>query len=131
MKRTISEVIELIKEKIDNCESNEFALHDAREMGLLNKTEKEKISELVGSKQAYTDVLSLLESSHLVEQEKAIEILKNKFVIKIYDWELTYCFISFCGKEDYESNGGIDVTANEYISKEEYKVLSGVLTDNE
>lgn len=63
MKRTIKEVYDLIKEKRDN------ALNDYRRC----KGEVVRPSELKGEIDAYNDVLSLIESSHLLEEDKPVE----------------------------------------------------------
>lgn len=57
MKRTIKEVYDLIKEKQYNSQ-----------MGSIKETFKKDKLLCLGQSQAYQDVLSLLESSHLLEK---------------------------------------------------------------
>lgn len=131
MKRTISECIDLIKQKKESAERTIIKLTNDLSPETLGFREKEEkfIARSVGYVEAYTDILALLESSHLVEQEKAIEILKEKFVINLeeYNWDPTVYYISFCGKTDDEANGGIDRIAHEEITCKEYNILMEVL----
>lgn len=137
MKRTISEIIELIKQKKEGA--MDYLAHTtktyvkAKMIGANCEEYVKDGAKITGYIEAYKDVLSLLESSHLVEQEKAIDILKNKFIIKLEEcnWNSTIYYISFCGKEDYERTGGIDCIADEKITEEQYDILNEVLRDNE
>ena len=78
MKRTISEVIDLIKQKKESAEKEHEQLYVSFISKDMPSEEQARYSRLCGNDEAYIDVLSLLESSHLIEQEKAIEILKRK-----------------------------------------------------
>ena len=112
MKRTISEVIDLIKQKKESAENERDLLFDAIDEAILNSTID-----------AYTDVLCLLESSHLVEQEKALEILKDKINI-IGNDNLNYYQLSL--KPDKCVGDTADIML---ITKEEHKVLKEVLNE--
>lgn len=69
MKRTISEVIDLIKQKKESAENT-------RKKHIDNKSKYASYID-TGYIEAYTDILALLESSHLVEQEKVLSVLKE------------------------------------------------------
>ena len=122
MKRTISEVIEIIKQKKENA-MNSLAQTTktyvkAKMIGANCEECIKDGAKITGYIEAYKDVLSLLESSHLIEQEKALEILEPR--IKLAEGTLT--------------NDGIQkevvwIQASGFVFKdsEEHKLLSEVL----
>jgi len=116
MKRTISEIIDLIKQK------KESAIN-TRKKHIDNKSEYASYID-TGYIEAYTDILALLETSHLIEKEKAIEILKNKFAITLvfYPDERVDNLIRFISKTDYEKTG-FERRTVEKITDEEFVIL--------
>lgn len=63
MKRTIKEVYDLILEKRDNALNDEKA----------NENDRFYLREITGAINAYEDVLCLIDSSHLLEEDKPIK----------------------------------------------------------
>lgn len=123
MKRTISEVIDLIKQKKENAESNLAYINNLYPGSLEKMLTK---GEIIGTIKAYTDILALLESSHLVEQEKAIDILKEHITCK-------KCNVSTepdIDEYEYYIESKHPITRNS-LDEKEYEVLSGVFKDNE
>lgn len=113
MKRTISEVIELIKQKKESAEIG--YIREKKQ----NHYEATLVYE--SNLEAYTDVLSLLKTSHLVEQEKALEILKKAFDISIEKTE----------KGVFVLYRLVTHKRGKYLSPEEYELLNEVFKDNE
>lgn len=63
MKRTINEVYDLIVEKRDNALNDEKA----------NENDRFYLREITGAINAYEDVLCLIDSSHLLEEDKPVK----------------------------------------------------------
>lgn len=124
MKRMISEVIDLIKQKKENAEREKMRFNPVIMGDYISPFDSHLYWKNKGYEEAYTDVLCLLESSHLIEQDKAIEILKDKINIVGND-NLNYYQLSL--KPDKCVGDTADIML---ITKEEHKVLSEVLNDN-
>ena len=119
-KRSIKEVYDLIKEKKDNTERDiEIAILVGDRLDMDN---------LVGEVDAYNDILNLIESSHLLEEDKskkALEIIKNKEV-NVFDVLATNCadYYNMCVNIRISSK-----YCNSYfLTQEEYELLKKVLS---
>lgn len=126
MKRTISEVIDLIKQKKESAERTRrqiYADFINREMPM-PREKRDRYERFVGYDEAYTDILALLESSHLIEQEKAIEILKKRLTINF--GQKVYGDNSVIIREKIPS---IDVYLVIFVTEEEKKILEDWLND--
>lgn len=127
MKRTISEVIDLIKQKKESAEKQLLSvLRPTDNLPGIVKTKIEFFQKidgnvLRGNIQAYTDVLALLESSHLVEQEKALEILKKAFDIRVEKIK----------KGVFVSYKLVAHKRCKYLSPEEYELFNEVFKNEE
>lgn len=123
MKRTISEIIDLIKQKkesaMNNLAQTTKTYVKAKMIGANCEECIKDGAKITGYIEAYKDVLSLLESSHLVEQEKALKMLKEAFNIDVEKIEKGI-FVSY------------KLTPHKrcrYLSPEEYKFFKEVLKD--
>ena len=133
MKRTISEVIDLIKQKKESAEKTLIKLTNDLSPETLAFREKEEkfIARKVGYVEAYTDILALLETSHLVEQEKELETLKK--VIDIFKkhlsvelWDMKEYYIANIKDPEYSNYNNCPMC----ITEEEKKVLEDCFNDN-
>jgi len=122
MKRTIKEVYDLIKEKQYNSQ-----------MGSIKEMFKKDKLLCLGQSQAYQDILSLIESSHLLEEDKPIkgsglEALERIGKEDLHSEREDYCFL----KNVYANEYNIIETALKEgeINKEALKILALVLDLN-
>ena len=121
MKRTISEVIDLIKQKKESAESKRIEIYNSN-IPFMDKFAD--VNKYMGYYEAYTDILALLETSHLIEQEKALDILKKAFDISVEEIYTIGYQLLICEKNSYESVTG-------EITEEEYDLLKEVLDEQE
>lgn len=107
MKRTISEVIDLIKQKKESAEREKMRFNPVIMGDYIVPFDSHLYLKYKSYEEAYTDILALLESSHLIEQEKALKMLKDRLIIhksnneKNYYGYFTYCS-NLLPKEEYE-----------------------------
>lgn len=126
MKRTISEVIELIKQKKESAERKHRQIYEDfinRDMPM-PRGKRDRYNRLLGYDEAYTDVLCLLESSHLVEQEKVLEIFKKYFTFEI--WDMGKDYIVNVKDPEYSNYNNCQM----YVTEEEKKVLEDWINGN-
>ena len=124
MKRTIKEVYGLIEEKLNNAK-RDYQNEEFKYLG--------QKALLQGTIDAYQDILSLIESSHLLEEDKPIkgnglEALERIGKEDLHSEREDYCFL----KNVYANEYNIIETALKEgeINKEALKILALVLDLN-
>lgn len=116
MKKTIKEVYDLIKEKMDK------AIKQKR----LFKDTSLTYSKRSGEVDAYNDVLHIIESNQLLEEDKskkALEIIKNKRVNVFWLMECISHYINALEKYNEE----VLCKDIDCLTQEEYELLKEVL----
>ena len=108
MKRTIKEVYDLVKEKQYNSQ-----------MGSIKETFKKDKLLCLGQAQAYQDVLSLLESSHLLEEDKPVEGRG----LEALDHIKTYSRLDVCRGCQYYKNGKCENNIGECMWKDDISII--------